>query len=201
MLRESLQFLADELNKYLVQKLGASQDDERVVLGNVAKAYDNAQPVLGEVPIANKAVLSLVNIEEDKVAKQQENFTRTDTSVRYKNPPVLLNVYILFSLNRNAYSDSLLWLSYIVQFFQHQNIFTPLTHPTLNSKIKKLMVDLYSLNFEQVNHLWSTLGGKYLPSVMYKIRQLTIDEDLVVSEGSFIKEIVLEEKLKLPVIE
>ena len=201
MLRESLQFLADELNKYLVQKLGASQDDERVVLGNVAKAYDNAQPALGEIPIGNKAILSLINIEEDKVAKQQENFVRTDTNVRYKNPPVLLNVYILFSLNRNAYTDSLLWLSYIVQFFQHQNIFTPLTHPTLNTRIKKLMVDLYSLNFEQVNHLWSTLGGKYLPSVMYKIRQLTIDEDLVISEGSFIKEIVLEEKLKVPVTE
>lgn len=201
MLKDSLQFLADELNKYLVQKLGASQDDERVVLGNVAKAYDNAQPLLGEIPIGNKAVLSLVNIEEDKVAKQQENFIKTDTNVRYKNPPVLLNVYILFSVNRNAYADSLLWLSYIIQFFQHQNIFTPLTHPALNSKIKKLMIDLYSLNFEQVNHLWSTLGGKYLPSVMYKIRQLTIDEELIVSEGAFIKEIVLEEKLKQAVIE
>jgi hypothetical protein len=201
MLKESLQFLADELNKYLVQKLGASQDDERVVLGNVAKAYDNAQPLLGEMPIANKAILSLVNIEEDKVAKQQENFVRTDTNVRYKNPPVLLNVYILFSVNKNVYADSLVWLSYIVQFFQHQNSFTPLTHPALNSKIKKLMVDLYTLNFEQVNHLWSTLGGKYLPSAMYKIRQLTIDEDLVISEGSFIKEIVLQEKLKLAVTE
>ena len=142
MLKESLQFLADELNKYLVQKLGASQDDERVVLGNVAKAYDNSPPLLGEMPIANKAILSLVNIEEDKVAKQQENFVRTDTNVRYKNAPVLLNVYILFSVNKNIYADSLVWLSYIVQFFQHQNSFTPLTHPALNSKIKKLMVDL-----------------------------------------------------------
>jgi len=63
------------------------------------------------------------------------------------------------------------------------------------------VVDLYTLNFEQVNHLWSTLGGKYLPSVMYKMRQITIDEEYVTGESGFIKEIQLNEKLKLPVTE
>ena len=200
MIKDSLQFLTDELNKYLVLKLGTSQDD-RVVLGNVARAYDNDQPGGNATPIANRAILSLVNIEEDRIARQQENFTRTDISTRYKNPPVLLNVYALFAVNRNTYSDSLLWLGFIIQFFQHQNIFTPLTHPSLNSRIKKLMVDLYTMNFEQVNHLWSTLGGKYLPSVMYKIRQLTIDEEYITSETGFIKEIQIDEKLKLAVTE
>jgi hypothetical protein len=28
-----------------------------------------------------------------------------------------------------------------------------------------------------VNHLWGTLGGKYLPSVMYKMRLIMIEED------------------------
>jgi len=201
MFKDSLQFLADELNKYLVFKLGTAQDVERVVLGNVARAFDNDPPGNNTVPIANKAILSLVNIEEDKVAKQQENFIRNDISTKYKNPPVLVNVYILFSMNRSAYADSLQWLGFIIQFFQHQNIFTPITHPSLNDKIKKLVVDLYTLNFEQVNHLWSTLGGKYLPSVMYKMRQITIDEEYVTGESGFIKEIQLNEKLKLPVTE
>ena len=63
------------------------------------------------------------------------------------------------------------------------------------------VVDLFSLNFEQVNHLWSTLGGKYMPSVLYKIRQVTIDENLTVSESGFIKTIQLNEKVITPVSE
>jgi hypothetical protein len=78
-------------------------------------------------------------------------------------------------------------------------VFTPITHPALDPRIQKLIVDLCTLNFEQINHLWSTLGGKYLPSVLYKVRQLTIDEDSTVSESGFIKEVQLTEKVIPPV--
>ena len=38
-----------------------------------------------------RIVLSLVNMEEDRAAKQQEPFVRTDTGVTYKSPPLYLN--------------------------------------------------------------------------------------------------------------
>lgn len=196
MINESCQFIADELNKYLVLKMGPTSDPPRLVLGNVSRVFDG-EAVSNN--LSNKAILSVVNIEEDRVAKQQENFVRTDVSTRYKSPQLYLNVYILFSLNRTTYSDSLLWLTYILQFFQYQNVFTPITHPALDPRIQKLIVDLCTLNFEQINHLWSTLGGKYLPSVLYKMRQLTIDEDITVSESGFIKEVQLTEKVIPPV--
>lgn len=199
MIRESLQFFADELNKYLIQKAVASLDTPRVVLGNAARAFDTETPPAGYIQINNRAIISLVNIEEDRVSKQQENYTKTVTSIRYKNPPLFLNLYMLISMNRNNYGDSLTWLSHILQFFQYQNVFTPVSHPSLDSRIQKLLVELHSLNFEQVNHLWSTLGGKYLPSVMYKVRQLSVDEDVTESESGFIKEIQLDEKVKQPV--
>ena len=200
MLKDTLQFFADELNKYLILKQVVSSDTPRVVLGNVARAYDT-DPLAGADPIANRAIISLVNIEEDRVSKQQENYIKTDTGVKYKNPPLFLNVYMLISVNRNNYGQSLIWLGHILQFFQYQNVFTPITHPSLDSRILKLITELYSLNFEQINHLWSTLGGKYLPSVMYKVRQVSLDEDLTVSESGFIKEIQIDDKLKLSVAE
>lgn len=200
MLKETFQFFADELNKYLILKQVVSSDTPRVVIGNIARAYDN-ETLSGSDPIINRAILSLVNIEEDRVSRQQENYIKSDTSTKYKSPPLFLNLYMLVSSNRSNYTQSLAWLSHIMQFFQYQNVFTPTTHPSLDSRIKKLIVELHSLNFEQVNHLWSTLGGKYLPSVMYKIRQLTIDEDIVVSESGFIKEIRIDDKLKQPVTE
>ena len=200
MLLETFQFIADELNKYLILKGVVSSDTPRVELGNIARAFDNDSPI-GMDPISNRAVLSLVNVEEDRVSKQQENYVKTIVSTRYKSPPLFLNLYMLVSVNRNNYGQSLAWLSHILQFFQFQNVFTPITHPSLDSRILKLIAELYSLNFEQINHLWSTLGGKYIPSVMYKIRQITIDEDITVSESGFIKEIKLNEKLKQPVSE
>jgi hypothetical protein len=57
------------------------------------------------------------------------------------------------------------------------------------------------MNFEQLNHLWGILGGKYLPSVLYKIRRVTVDEEATISEAGFIKEIQLNEKSKQPVSE
>lgn len=200
MLRESFQFFADELNKYLIQKNVVSLDLPRVVLGNVARAYDT-DTLTGSEPIVNRVILSLVNIEEDRVAKQQENYVKTDTSVRYKNPPIFLNLYMLVSVNRNNYSQSLAWLGHIIQFFQFQNVFTPITHPSLDSRIMKLIVELHSQSFEQVNNLWSVLGGKYLPSAMYKVRQVVLDEDFAMSESGFIREISIDDKMKQPVAE
>jgi uncharacterized protein DUF4255 len=196
MINESLQFIADELNKYLVLKMGPASDPPRLVLGNVSRVFDGETTTNN---LNNRAILSLVNVEEDRVAKQQENYVRTEVGTRYKSPQLYVNLYILFSLNRTTYGDSLLWLSYIMQFFQFQHVFTPITHPTLDPRIEKMIVDLCSLNFEQINHLWSTLGGKYLPSALYKVRQLTIDEDITESESGFIKEIQLTDKVIQPV--
>ena len=198
MIFETLKFLSEEVNKYLSLKMGVLAEP-RLKIGNVSLALDTT--LTGVNSLAGKAILSLVNVEEDKVAKQQENYARADSSAIYKNPPLYLNLYVLFSINKPEYDDCLQWLGHIMQFFQHQQVFTPITHPNLDPKIPKVIVDLFSLNFEQVNHLWSTLGGKYLPSVLYKIRQISVDENLTISESGFIKTIQLNEKVKTPVSE
>ena len=38
----------------------------------------------------------------------------------------------------------------------------------------RLVPELYTLTFEQINHLWGSLGGKQSPFVMYKIRLVRI---------------------------
>lgn len=194
MINETLKFISDEVNTYLSLKLGINTDP-RLVLGNISRAMDN--DTTGTNSLSNKAILSLVNVEEDRIAKQQESYVKTDSGITYKNPPTPLNLYILFAVNRTEYTDSLKWLAYIIQFFQYQNVFTPISHPALDAGIEKLIVDLYTLNFEQINHLWSTMGGKYIPSVLYKVRQISINEDAVISGGGLITEIGTNVKSKL----
>jgi uncharacterized protein DUF4255 len=195
MIAETLSFLATELNGYLNTKLSVTSDP-RVKLGNVARALDGS--LLAEDSLQDKAIITLVNIEEDRVARTHEGFVKADRTAKYKNPPLLLNLYVLFSVHKDDYAESLVLLGHIVQFFQFQNSFTPLTHPNLDPRIERLMVDLYTMNFEQVNHLWSTLGGKYLPSALYKLRQLTVDENAITSESGLIREIRMDERMRLP---
>lgn len=185
------------MNVYLSQKMGTFPEP-RVRLGNVSRAFD--ETLTGANSLNDKAIISVVNVEEDRVAKMQENYIKTDATTVYKSPPVYLNLYVLFAVNRLDYKESLQWLGHIIQYFQHQNVFTPDSHPALGeTPIQKLIIDLHTLNFEQSNQMWSTLGGKYIPSVLYKIRQVTIDENLKQSESGFIKEIEIKDKMKLPV--
>mgnify|MGYP006174933631 FL=1 len=200
MIHESLKFLCEEVNKYLnSKKAPMSLSEPWLVVSNIAVAGESNSSAAVEPDVKDKLVLSLINVEEDKVAKQQEHYQKSDTKTVYKNPPLYLNFYILFSMNKKRYDDSLFFLGNIIQFFQHQYVFTPLTHPGLDSRIQRIIVDLHNTSFEQTNHLWSILGGKYFPSVMYKVRQVVMDENVTISESGFIKEIQLNDKMKTPV--
>ena len=197
MINESLGFLCDELNIYLRTKLGLGPNENAVVLYNISHIGDGAQGG-ANAPSAN-AFLSLVNIEEDRIIKQQDNFVRNEHGVTYKSPKLYLNLYILFSVNDSAYNEALKKLSFIIQFFQYRNVFDPISNPGLDERIEKLLVDMCSLSFEQLNHLWGTQGGKYMPSVLYKVRQVVINEDAPTSSAGFIKEIQLNDKTKNPI--
>jgi hypothetical protein len=180
MIKETLEFIAAEVNKYLSQKLGGNTNP-RLVLGNIAKAFDVT--AIDENSLSNKAILSLVNIEEDNVAKNQVNYMEPHRSLVYKNPPLYLNLYIVIAVNRISYAESLEWLAYVIRFFQFQSVFTPQSHSGLDPRIQRLILDLHPLEFEQHNGLWNILGGKYIPSVLYKIRQVTLEQEAVIADG------------------
>ena len=53
----------------------------------------------------------------------------------------------------------------------------------------RLHPELYTLTFEQINHLWGSLGGKQSPFVMYKVRLVKIQSSIA-EEGPVIEAIV-----------
>jgi hypothetical protein len=50
-------------------------------------------------------------------------------------------------------------------------------------------MELYTLTFEQINHLWGSLGGKQMPFVMYKLRLIALTDRTIVREVPLIEEI------------
>ena len=198
MIDQVLNFLCRQVNNYLHVKLEPPPSGDAIVLFNVSHLGDGSNPQNGSTAAPSNVFLTLVNVEENRTTRSHDTVIRNGTSISYKNPEIYLNLYILFSSNL-GYGEALKRMSLIIQFFQHQNVFTPVTHPELGeTTAEKLMVELHSMSFEQLNHLWSILGGKYLPSVLYKVRQITIDEKAISGGGGLIKEIQLIDKSKPP---
>ncbi len=54
-------------------------------------------------------------------------------------------------------------------------LFIQLLLPKLDPKTERLVIELYSANFGQLNHLRAMHGVKYMPSILYKVRMLMIE--------------------------
>lgn len=173
MIDKALEVLASGIKGYLVRlpDLNISSQDT-VHLTLIVKADGNI-----DIP-PDSLGLSLVNIEEERVTKDQQAYKAAADGRRmaHLNPELKLNLYILIVANFNTYETGLKFLSGAIRFFQSKNVFSGENTPDLDPSIQKLIVDLFPLNFEQQNHLWGSLGAKYLPSVLYKVRLLTIQE-------------------------
>lgn len=186
MISEALEFLTNEINVYLnLKNTPVTGTVPEIVLTNVAAEDGN-----WAIPPRTLG-LSLINIEEERVFKDQQTaFRNVNGDIEHYNPEIKLNLYILISANFAAgdagggtnstgiYSEGLKQLSYVISFFQGKNVFTPDNSPTLNAHadLKKLVVELYSYSFEQQYNFWTVVGAKYLPSVLYKVRLVVYQE-------------------------
>lgn len=168
----------------------------RVILGNIA--------VLNDAGVnESNVLLSLVNIEEEVMLRNPENFFKRDLNTVYKNPPMHVNITIMFGAyqpNENGlgtnYEGSISKIQKVIGFFQRNSIFERANFPDLPVGIEKLTFELINLNLEQLHHLWSMLGGKYIPSVAYKMRMVVIDEALESMVAPLITQIVIDDKIK-----
>src|SRR5687768_10188998 len=90
MIGHALDFIVKELNAYFVQ---SGERDDLVVLERLVN--DKGETVAGN----GKVCCSLVNMEEERIGKQQT--TKGDTSIYgvRKNPDIRVNLYLLFAVN------------------------------------------------------------------------------------------------------
>jgi hypothetical protein len=192
MIAQALTYISTKINSAFFTPAGSP----RVILGNIA--------TLNDAGVAESNVLlSLINIEEEVLWRDPENYFKRDPSIVYKNPPMHFNTTIAFgaylpNLNNlgTNYEGSIAKIQKVIGFFQRQNVFERTNFPDLPNGIEKLNFELVNLNLEQLHHLWSMLGGKYIPSVVYKMRMVAIDEALESAEAPWITQIIIDDKIK-----
>lgn len=184
MLEKPLQFIETSLNNYLRLRNRVTGNDTCLSLCDIVDEQGKFAVTQGTVG------MSLLNIEEERVNRAQtRDAIRTESgSVGYINPEVRLQLHLLFVANFKDHDDSVKNISAIIGFFQANNVFTPAKYPELDDSIAKIIFELGSYGFEQLSYIWGIIGTNYRPSVLYKMRLVTIQEGIQQNEGAVISE-------------
>ncbi|HEX6848787.1 MAG TPA: DUF4255 domain-containing protein [Chitinophagaceae bacterium] len=183
MIRTTLEFIQNELEAYIVER---EQDLAHYSPGHVVDLKSIITPG-GEVNLDDNfhITIMLVGLEEERREGKRPVFVERGKHKLKLNPPVELDLFVLFVAHQTNYETALRDLSGVISFFQSSSVFDEQRCPSLNSTvidpqnkpwrlIEKLIFNLYSLSFEQQNNLWAMLGSKYIPSVVYKMKMLSV---------------------------
>jgi len=163
------------------------------VSDHVARATGNADGAAGEAvtfpdgdkldPLTLKvgAVnLLLVNMEQEVMLRADDPFSRPlgDGTVAAVQPALRLNLSVLFVARYNAYDSALAALSAVLRFFQANRVFDARGFPDLDTRIGRLAVELITLPLHQHNDLWGALRLAYHPSLLFRVRLLTVEQEV-----------------------
>ncbi len=178
MIDNAISHIASELNQHLKRSFALNEDV--VAISNILEQDGTVAS-----HVNNKIVVSLVNIEKDSVPFRQQNLAGGAGRAVVTAPPVYFNLYLMFAsyFGGNNYQEGLKFISKTIGFFQGQPVFDHQNSPALDENIYKLVLDIENLNTQDLSSLWGVLSGKYLPSILYKVRMVAYDSGAVVKQS------------------
>lgn len=142
--------------------------------------------------IENKIIISLINIEHETYAKSPGTYVPIGNNQYGKiEQPVYLNLYLLFSANYTAknYLEALKMLSAAIAILQSNQSFDITNNPDLDLSIRRLTLEIHNVPINELSHIWSGIGAKYVPSIIYKVRMIAIQQNLIKSTAAAITEL------------
>ncbi|WP_428232584.1 DUF4255 domain-containing protein [Flavobacterium sp.] len=164
MIEKSLQFTSKVLGQFFRNRF--SLDEEKIVLNYLVEP-NGSLPQVNQ----NKVVVSLINIEKET---NQPSYVRSKKleNENYSgfNPIERYTLDILISSNFDNYSESLQFLDAVIYFFHVNNSLDPSSFAAFPAGLTKLEFEYEKISSDQMHHLWTAMGAKYRPSVIYKMR-------------------------------
>lgn len=175
MIDKALSFVSDFLNREI--KINYGIDDDRVVVSSLI----NPDGSITE-NIENKIVLSIINLEHETTVNTGGAYAAGGgNDFGKKQPPIYLNLYLLVAANYDSgnYMEALKMLSTAIGVFQTNTYFTKQKNPEMQAPVEKLTFEIFNLPINELSHIWSGIGAKYVPSILYKVRMIAISEGLI----------------------
>ncbi|WP_343617919.1 Pvc16 family protein [Flavobacterium sp.] len=168
MINDSLWFTSKLLGQFLKNRLAV--DDDLTVL-NYLVDTSGVFPKNNK----NKVVLSLINIEKETnqpfyIRNKQLN----DGSYSSFNETERYNLDLLISCNFDDYSESLKTLDVVINFFQVNNYIDATSSSSIPPGLNRLEFEYEKISYHQMHSLWTAMGAKYQPSIIYKIKLIKV---------------------------
>ena len=183
MIGTALQFVTREINKFISLRLRTEASNRRIALASHVSPDGTFAGIEDNI-----LLLALVGVQKDPVAQGTaargfapvQNALMT-TVYEESTPPVFLNLQLLIAANFRAehVQSGLDLLSMAISFLQGNSAWSHENFPGLPTGVEQLAFDLETLDFHAQSHLWGAIGAKHMPSAIYKMRILTIDEQRV----------------------
>lgn len=205
MIRTAIEFIKKELENYIVLR----ENDPDYPNGGVVDIRSIVLPD-GKLNISDNfhIMITLAGVEEEQREGRMPVFVSVDDKEFTRlNPAVSVGLQLIFIAVSSDYPTALRDLSSVICFFQANAVFDKNRNPNLNDSvldpigkpwqlIERLSCKMKNLTMEQQNNVWSILGGKYLPSVIYTVSAVTAFE----TKGDKVRSI-LERNFKEKVIQ
>ncbi|CAG9295006.1 DUF4255 domain-containing protein [Celerinatantimonas diazotrophica] len=183
MIDQAMIIVREGLRQFLRLKLNLDQVTEKVVLTSII----NQQ---GEMTIPNNALgITLYRVVEDRVSETEYRTSFQDSSSSNKRPPVILSLEFIITANFTEYTEGLKYLSAAIAFFQSQNYFDQTSNPLMPKEMAPFSVALLTQDTSEHNHTWSLFGSRYMPSVIYRLRSVPIQEDSITSIDDIVEQV------------
>ncbi len=179
----ALEYTRNCLNQGLVNQF--SSNEKMVVLNNLVSEDGQL-----EQSNLNKVVISLINLDKESMKPYNDRYSQSESGNWKNNSPALrLNLDMLVTSVFTDYTESLKFLNAVITFFQ--------TFPTLNANnfasipagLDKLEFEVEKIDYFNMLSLWNSLGAKYKPSVIYKVRMIVIQGDQLLANIAGISEL------------
>jgi hypothetical protein len=164
---QALSLVVSRLNSHLSTRYGVQ--DELVALSPLTDAEGKPAP-----DALNRLVMFVTNIAHDATPRGG----RARTSVQMvQSRAQHLDVYFMIAsaYEADTYMEGLKLISTALTFFQAYPVMTPQSTPDMPVGLSQLSFEITNLKVEEMGQLWGNLGGRYVPSVMFKMRSVIID--------------------------
>lgn len=176
MIGSTLYFVANRLDEIIRQRLHLTPSEKKLILSPFVDL--NGGVAIHE---ENTLVMFPVNIQKESVIANPPARPSFGAGVVDQPPPLHLNLFLVIGVYYEAaqlrYGLDLLTTA--ISILQGQPLWDHQNTPGLPDGLQKLIFEMESLDFHQQSHIWGHLGGKYLPSVVYKLRMIIIDDGAV----------------------
>lgn len=169
MILSAINFTRGVLNQYL--KNSFSLDDDIVEINTVINP-DGSLPEKNQ----NKVILSLINLERETLKPFYIRNKKLNNG-NYATMPILdrFNIDLLITSNFVDYQETLKFLNASILFFQANQAIDASSFSNIPEDLKKLEFELEKISYHQMHSLWSSMGAKYTPSIIYKTRLIELD--------------------------